>query len=79
MKPILHFKYEFGKFTMVQLGKFIENMKNAFSDKYDVILTPFELTNPTGGVVMFNFNGINYTYKQVIDYIESTNKQKNIW
>jgi hypothetical protein len=68
MKPILHFKFSMNsndRPPIKTLSDFANHLKETLGNDYYCILTPFELTNPTNDAIIFNFDGIDYSYEEI--------------
>jgi hypothetical protein len=53
---------------MRELDNYFNYLKNKLSD-YEIIFTPFDLTNPAKDATLIYLNGIDYTYDQIIEAI----------
>jgi len=75
MKPILHFKINLKNghtdIPADVINHCADGIGYAFGEDYYCIFSPFDLTNPTGDTIIFNFDGIDYTYEEIINLIES--------
>lgn len=69
MKPILHFKYNVGEYSCSAIDNINKYMCKSLGDDYKVIFSPFELTNPSGDTIMFSFDGIEYSYDEILNLI----------
>ena len=70
MKPILHFKINLNDVSRVTIAEFADVMKERLGDDYYLIFSLFDLSNPTQDATIMNFNGIDYTYEEIISLIE---------
>ena len=77
-KPVLHFKIPvesnngYGKLSLEPnvIAMFLKEMRNRLGEDYHIIATPFELENPTNDAKFLNFNGISYTYEQIVEKLK---------
>jgi hypothetical protein len=71
VKPILHFKFDRNNWSSYEVSQYGKRLYEWLGENYQVILTPFDLSNPTKDTTIVNFNGIDYTYEEIIEKLKS--------
>lgn len=69
-KPILHFKFDPYVYTSEDLRSYHDGLSKFLSNDYQIVFTPFDISNPTNDATLFMFEGAEYTYEQILSMIK---------
>jgi hypothetical protein len=70
MKPVLNFKIDLDKVSPDVAHRFAIFLIEKLGNEYYVAITPCNLTNPTMDAVVHNFDGIDYTPDEIVEFLK---------